>query len=64
MPRFEFTQPPRDVLDPQQHAVIDYPDRDNHALIITGCPGSGKTTVANFKVIDSYEDGEDCLYIF
>ena len=63
MPRFEFAQPPRDVLDHQQHAIIDFPDNDNQALIITGCPGSGKTTVANFKVIDSFNKDQDCLYM-
>jgi superfamily I DNA/RNA helicase len=46
---FSFSLPPTDSLTREQQGVlgIEY----DGALIVTGCPGSGKTTVTNRKVL-------------
>lgn len=43
--------PPVDSLTAQQRGALTASARHDGALIVTGCPGSGKTTVANHKVL-------------
>lgn len=46
---FSFSLPPTDSLTRQQQGIIGI-DHDG-AIVVTGCPGSGKTTVTNRKVL-------------
>ena len=60
---YTHEQPPLDELDPLQKIAVNRPVNDNEALIITGCPGSGKTTVANYRVKNSNTQNKSVQYL-
>jgi superfamily I DNA/RNA helicase len=46
---FRFDIPPLNRIEGQQRIAVQMPIEENQALLISGCPGSGKTTVLNYR---------------
>ena len=60
---YTHEQPPLDELDILQKNAVNRPVNNNEVLIITGCPGSGKTTVENYRVKNSNTQNESVQYL-
>ena len=46
---FNYNIPPITAIQGTQRAAVIRPINDSESLLITGCPGSGKTTVINYR---------------
>jgi DNA helicase IV len=60
---FQFHVPPINALSVNQQQATSFVLHVGECLIITGCPGSGKTTVANFRASQLETEGKAFKYI-
>lgn len=60
---FQFNVPPVNKLSLDQQHAIKVDLGENECLMITGCPGSGKTTVANFRASSLQREKKKFKYI-
>jgi DNA helicase IV len=60
---YQFQVPPANKLSYNQRQALGFPLNGNECLLITGCPGSGKTTVANFRASNLHRERKRFIYI-
>ena len=61
--KFSFLLPPINVMSGTQKPAIERPIKNNEALIITGCPGSGKTTVVNYRAKNCQLKNDEFIFM-
>lgn len=60
---FQFHVPPANALSLHQQHALALGLSENECILITGCPGSGKTTVANFRASSLEKQKKQFKYI-
>ncbi|HEX2534912.1 MAG TPA: AAA family ATPase, partial [Chitinophagaceae bacterium] len=60
---YQFHIPPINQLSFNQQHAYGFPLDERECLLITGCPGSGKTTVANFRASALQQEQRTFQYI-